>query len=53
MNNKHDIIKDEFYCTQCNKIYKTYKTLWEHNKKFHSNSVHNKGKLFVYNVFII
>jgi hypothetical protein len=35
MNNKHDIKKDEYYCNYCNKKYKTYKTLWEHNKKFH------------------
>ena len=33
MNNKHDIKKDDFYCNDCNK---KYKTLWEHNKKFHN-----------------
>lgn len=37
MENKHDIQKDEYYCIQCNKKYKTYKTLWEHNKKFHND----------------
>ena len=40
MENKHDIKKDEFYCKDCNKVYKTYKTLWEHNKKFHTNKSH-------------
>ena len=39
MNNKHENIKDEFYCKICNKKYKTYKTLWEHNKKSHGNNV--------------
>jgi hypothetical protein len=37
MDKKHDNKKDEFYCEQCNKKYKTYKTLWEHNKKYHIN----------------
>ena len=27
----------EYKCNICNKIYKTYQTLWNHNKKFHSN----------------
>ena len=39
MNNKHDIKKDDFYCNDCNKKYKTYKTLWEHTKKFHKENV--------------
>lgn len=30
-----DVIKsNEYYCKKCNKIYKTYKILWEYNKKF-------------------
>ena len=24
-----------YECDMCNKIYKTYQTLWVHNKKFH------------------
>ena len=24
-----------FYCVDCNKKYKSYHTLWIHNKKFH------------------
>jgi hypothetical protein len=24
-----------FYCSECNKQYKSYKSLWNHNKKFH------------------
>ena len=27
----------EFNCKKCNKFYVSYKTLWEHNKKFHKN----------------
>ena len=26
---------DTFYCSECNKHYKSYKSLWNHNKKFH------------------
>ncbi len=40
MNNKHDMIMDEYYCNDCNKKYKTYKTLWKQNKKFHNKNVH-------------
>lgn len=25
----------EYVCTNCNKIYKSYKSFWNHNKKFH------------------
>jgi len=39
MNNKYYIKKDEYYCNECNKKYKTYKTLWEHTKKFHTKNV--------------
>ena len=35
------IKKDVYYCNICNKNYKTYKTLWEHNKKFHTINVKN------------
>ena len=27
----------EYKCNICNKFYKTYQTLWKHNKKFHNN----------------
>jgi hypothetical protein len=37
MNKNQDLKTDEHYCKLCNKQYKTYKTLWEHNKKFHSS----------------
>jgi len=36
MNNINIIKIDEYYCKICNKKYKTYKTLWNHNKKFHN-----------------
>ena len=26
-----------YYCDQCNKNYKTYQSIWNHNKKFHNN----------------
>ncbi len=29
----------DYKCKICNKYYKTYVTLWKHNKKFHN--VHN------------
>ncbi len=44
MDNKHDIKKDDYYCKVCNKKYKTYKTLWEHNKKFHNDNVQKMFK---------
>ena len=28
----------EYKCTHCNKEYKTYQTLWNHNKKFHNTN---------------
>jgi hypothetical protein len=46
MGTKHDNKKDEFYCKQCNKNYKTYKTLWEHNKKFHNNILLKSSEQF-------
>ncbi len=36
MNSKKTI---EYKCNICNKFYKTYQTLWKHNKKFHCNKV--------------
>ena len=29
----------EHICKQCNRTYKTYKSLWNHNKKFHNDNV--------------
>ena len=29
--------KKEFKCNICNKFYASYKSVWEHNKKFHKN----------------
>jgi hypothetical protein len=31
--------KIDFQCKVCNKAYSSYKSLWNHNKKFHSNNV--------------
>jgi hypothetical protein len=28
----------EYKCDKCNKYYKTYQTLWKHNKEFHKNN---------------
>ena len=42
MDTKMDI-KVEFPCKVCNKDYSSYKSLWNHNKKFHNtNSVNVK-----------
>ena len=30
-----------YICNICNKHYKTYQSLWNHNKKFHSNKYNN------------
>jgi len=38
MSNLYKNKKVIFRCDKCNKFYKTYKTLWEHNKKFHSSN---------------
>jgi len=32
---------DGYICKICSKEYKTYKSLWNHNKKFHINITHN------------
>jgi hypothetical protein len=34
-------LKVEFLCKVCNKYYSSYKSLWNHNKKFHSNILCN------------
>ena len=39
----------EHYCNICKKEYKSYQTLWKHNKKFHNdkvipNVIHNRPK---------
>jgi hypothetical protein len=28
-----------YHCDKCNKNYKTYRTLWKHNKQFHSENI--------------
>jgi hypothetical protein len=32
-----------YICEQCNKKYKSYQTLWKHNKKFHNRCQDNNG----------
>ena len=34
----------EYKCNICNKLYASYKSLWDHNKKFHKNVVNNENK---------
>ena len=31
----------DYKCKVCNKYYKTYQTLWKHNKKFHCEIIKN------------
>ena len=31
----------KFNCLECKRYYKSYQSLWNHNKKFHSNSLQN------------
>ena len=33
----------EYKCKVCNKQYKTYQTLWKHNKKFHNPNTNNNN----------
>jgi len=40
MDTKMDI-KVEYRCKLCNKDYSSYKSLWNHTKKFHNNDVKN------------
>jgi len=37
-----------YSCNICNKIYSSYKSLWNHNKKFHNNDVVKKGSNVVH-----
>jgi hypothetical protein len=41
MDKKMDI-KMEFACNICNKYYSSYKSLWNHNKKFHNAETNQK-----------
>ena len=45
---KMDIKNGLFNCNVCNKDYKSYKSLWNHNKKFH-----NKNKVIIGNNEVI
>ena len=29
---------DKYKCNVCNKLYSSYKSLWNHNKEFHKNN---------------
>ena len=35
----------EFKCKICNKIYKSYQSLWNHNHKFHDNQYNHNDNL--------
>jgi hypothetical protein len=35
-------INDNYKCNICNKLYSSYKSLWNHNKEFHKNNNKNK-----------
>jgi transcription elongation factor Elf1 len=48
MDTKMDIklnIKKNFICKNCNKNYSSYKSLWNHNKKFHINLTINDNQM--------
>ena len=57
MDTKMDI-KMDFRCKICNKDYSSYKSLWNHNNKFHNNnkqevinSKHNgKQEVIIHNI---
>ena len=37
----------DFFCSICNKHFKSYQSIWNHNKKFHTeNNIYNKDKQF-------
>ena len=40
----------EFKCNICNKLYASYKSLWNHKKKFHKNETINEVVVQVNNV---
>ena len=43
-------IKNRYYsCEKCNKDYASYKSLWNHNKKFHDNSINQNQLLSTIN----
>ncbi len=35
---------DKYVCNICNKLYSSYKSLWNHNKDFHKNNISNVSK---------
>jgi hypothetical protein len=37
-------LSKDFYCNTCNKYYKSYQSLWNHNKKFHNKKFNNEPK---------
>jgi hypothetical protein len=39
----------EYKCKVCNKQYKTYQTLWKHNKKFHDQNIINNNHSTIIN----
>ena len=43
---------NDYKCNICNKYYKTYQTLWKHNKKFHCNKVTESNGLVTENIII-
>jgi superfamily II helicase len=43
----------EYKCNICNKKYKSYKSLWNHNKKFHITNVDNKCLLVNKNTSLV
>ena len=43
----------EFKCNICNKFYASYKSLWDHNKKFHKNKATNDVTVLPQNVIVL
>ncbi len=41
MDHKMDKFNGSFKCNNCNKYYSSYKSIWNHNKKFHSKVVND------------
>ena len=39
MDHKMDNLNGSFKCDQCNKFYSSYKSIWNHNKKFHNKCI--------------
>ena len=45
---------DRYYCCNiCNKDYSSYKSLWNHNRKFHYNNVSNNIPIVSNNIPIV